>query len=154
MNLNFQRKKIIFLLNEITDHNYKKKCEEYEKLIFEISKKTNYEKLAYEKLGEIQFIVNNKKDLEKLWDKLFEDLKTDKKVWESSIFENLKIKKLSLIQQNMFDGAKLQKCEFPCRNKKCRSDQCYFYTEQTRSGDEGSTCFVCCARCSHRYKFG
>lgn len=153
MNLNVQRKKVVFLLDEITDHKHKKRCEEYEKLIFENSKNVEYEKLAYEKLGEIQFLINNKKELdERMWKQLFEDLKKNVGGWQSSIFEDLKTKKLNLIQQNMFDGAKLKKCEFPCRNKKCRSDQCYFYTEQTRKSDEGATLFIICLRCKTRTK--
>jgi len=39
---------------------------------------------------------------------------------------------------------------FTCR--KCKSNQCTYYQMQTRSSDEPMTTFVCCIKCSARWK--
>ena len=39
---------------------------------------------------------------------------------------------------------------FTCR--KCKSNQCTYYQMQTRSADEPMTTFVCCIKCSARWK--
>lgn len=39
---------------------------------------------------------------------------------------------------------------FTCR--KCKSNQCTYYQLQTRSADEGITTYICCIKCSARWK--
>ena len=137
-------------------------CLKFEAEVFKLSK-NNYKKYAYEKLGELEYIVKNtikKEELSKKLNKFLEYLDDReiygdflKDVWSSETFIVFKNKKTYAISQQLLDETKLEKCEFPCRNKKCKSDKCYFYTEQTRSADEGSTVFIICIKCNSRYKF-
>lgn len=39
---------------------------------------------------------------------------------------------------------------FTCR--KCKGNQCTFYTQQVRSADEGTTIFITCLKCGQRWK--
>lgn len=135
-------------------------CTKFEKKLFEEceNENDNYIKMSYEKLGELDFLVKNNPNegvLTKKLQLLLKDITPDDKdsLWLSSTYNELKVKKEYSISIQLFDDNKLVKCEFPCRNKKCRSDQCFFYTEQTRSADEPATCYVCCAKCGKRYKF-
>ena len=36
--------------------------------------------------------------------------------------------------------------------KKCKNDECYFWTVQTRSGDEAETKFFKCTKCEHTWR--
>lgn len=141
-------------------------CIKLENKIKSISK-NNYKEYAYEKIGELDYIIKitPKNDLSKKLNRFLDFLDDPGEVlepdqlkkyipwWSSDIFSDFKRKKEYSISQQLFDESALKPCEFPCRNKKCRSDKCYFYTEQTRSADEGATCFVICGRCLSRYKF-
>ena len=37
---------------------------------------------------------------------------------------------------------------------KCKKNECTFYTQQLRSGDEGETVFITCLNCGHKWKQG
>jgi len=36
--------------------------------------------------------------------------------------------------------------------KKCKNNECYFWTVQTRSGDEAETKFFKCTKCEHTWR--
>ena len=36
--------------------------------------------------------------------------------------------------------------------KKCKNNECYFWTVQTRSGDEAETKFFKCTKCDHTWR--
>ena len=36
--------------------------------------------------------------------------------------------------------------------KKCKNDKCYFWTVQTRAGDEAETKFFKCTKCGHTWR--
>lgn len=36
--------------------------------------------------------------------------------------------------------------------RKCKNDKCYFWTVQTRSGDESETKFFKCTKCEHTWR--
>jgi transcription factor S len=40
--------------------------------------------------------------------------------------------------------------DFPC--PKCKNPQSYFWTKQTRAGDEAETRFYKCAKCKHTWR--
>ena len=48
--------------------------------------------------------------------------------------------------------AKRQIIDKPCGRSGCNSKKQYFYTQQTRSADEGSTVFYECVSCGHKDK--
>lgn len=134
-------------------------CSKFEEEVFKLS--DNYKKYAYEKLGELEYIIKNttKPNQTKRLNRFLEYLNdpgediSNNKLWSSETYLYFKNRKAYGISFQLLDEVKLVKCEFPCRNKKCKSDQCYFYTEQTRSGDEGATCFIICEKCRSRYRF-
>ena len=39
-----------------------------------------------------------------------------------------------------------------CKDKKCKNDQAYFWTVQTRAGDEAETKFFKCTKCDHTWR--
>ena len=41
---------------------------------------------------------------------------------------------------------------FPKIAEKCKNDECYFWTVQTRSGDEAETKFFKCTKCEHTWR--
>lgn len=40
----------------------------------------------------------------------------------------------------------------PANCKKCKNDEAYFWTVQTRSGDEAETKFFKCTKCEHTWR--
>ena len=126
-----------------------------EKMIFDmckiISNKDNidiedvYNTYAYEKIGEI---MENPGKI----DQIKSDLANITTDWNSAIYEeyiNMEMKENS----NHVEGVKIEKGAFKCNNRKCGSDETYYYQTQTRSADEGSTTHVVCSKCGSRYTF-
>lgn len=145
-------------------------CSKFEAKIFKLGE-DSYKSYAYEKLGELEYILKTTpkhiqtKKLNRFLEYLDEPGEniSDKgkhslngnpiDLWKSETFLDFKNRKAYAISFQLSDETTLVKCEFPCRNKKCRSDQCYFYTEQTKKSDESATIFVCCTKCKKRFKF-
>ena len=104
-----------------------------------------YTKVAYEKIGEI---LENK---DKVND-IMKDLKDDTTGWNSIIYKPYMDDVLKENSEQV-EGVKVQKGAFRCKNRKCGSDETYYYQSQTRSADEGSTTHVVCSKCGNRYTF-
>jgi len=116
-----------------------------EEAVFEDTKNEEewvYKDILYEKIGQI------KENPEKA-DQIIND---GDYTWGSCIFEPYRNDEEFNLEE-LVNGIKVEKGEFKCRNKKCRSNGCYFFTSQTRSGDEGATVYVICTKCNTRYKF-
>lgn len=73
--------------------------------------------------------------------------------FDTSAFDTFKEAAMADIRART-EGVKIEKCDLPCKNPRCRSDKCYFDLAQTRSADEGMTAFVICTKCHARYKLG
>ena len=104
-----------------------------------------YTIFAYEKIGEI--VVNPAK-----LDDILKDMKIGNVMWDSSAFDERKVLEDRTITADV-EGIKMEKGEFKCKKSFCRSDECYYYQDQTRSMDEGATTYVVCTKCGGRYKF-
>ena len=104
-----------------------------------------YTKIAYEKIGEILENKDKYKDIIK-------DLEKDISGWDSIIYKPYRD---DILKENseQVEGIKVQKGAFKCKNRKCNSDETYYYQSQTRSSDEGSTTRVVCTKCGTRYAF-
>ena len=126
-----------------------------EKLIYDMCKNISnkdkmeigdvYNKLAYEKLGEI---IENPDKLESIK----KDLNEINIGWDSTVYEeyiNIESKENS----DHVEGIKVEKSAFKCNNRKCGSNETYYYQTQSRSADEGSTTHVVCSKCGSRYTF-
>ena len=129
-----------------------KDAKKYEKLIFEMCKriaaeegmtiKHVYERCSYEKVGQLLVADGSVSAIVK-------DIEQNIIGWDSSVydrFHELQGQEVS----DLIKGITLQKGEFPCRT--CGTKECYWWQEQTRSGDEGFTIFVWCSKCKKRYK--
>lgn len=136
---------------EISNEQLKK----IEKTVYETANDDDeYKKIAYEIVGEIHYIIKNHlSEKDEYVEKIISSIKENKRGWESHIYQKMKNKNMEEILASLQGEGKLEKCEFPCRNKKCRSDQCYIFCLQTRSGDEGFTNFLVCVKCGQRFKF-
>lgn len=106
-----------------------------------------YSREAYEKLG---CIFDAETSTEKK--KVFQDIKKCRLRWESCNYDDFR-RRRDIDNTQLTDGMKVEKGEFKCRKKDCKSNECYFYQVQTRSGDEGMTNYVVCTKCSSRFKF-
>lgn len=104
-----------------------------------------YAKFSYEKLGEFIKHPEQKKQI-------YQDIKNCVVSWDSSVYEKYRYREQKDTQTTA-SGIKAAKGELKCKNSKCRSDECYYYQDQTRSCDEGATTFVICSKCGSRYHF-
>ena len=125
-----------------------------------------YKGIAYEKVGQLLTHTNKKEEILTdgvLGDRVgipIYDLMCRDKVsvstvvsvsgWTNRIYfdyrENEKKDAMGI------EGAmKVMKGEFKCKVKTCRSDECYHFTMQTRSCDEGGTTYVICTKCRGMY---
>ena len=65
------------------------------------------------------------------------------------------ISKPSKKDERLFDTAAEDKITAPVTNidcPKCHNDQAYYWTRQTRAGDEGETKFHQCTECKHKWR--
>lgn len=125
-----------------------------------------YKGLAYEKLGEL-LLHPDKKDyiLKETIDKgvcnspVYNLINKDKLEastvinvigWNGYVYLDYRDSE----KKDMMGGEsamKVKKGEFKCKVKTCRSDECYHFTMQTRSCDEGGTTYVVCTKCRGMY---
>ena len=113
----------------------------------DVSIESIYKKMAYEKTGQL---LNAKNRMER--EKILLDIRGTKFGWDSVVYINYK-QRLAKDASQLAAGIKVEKGEFPCKNKKCRSMECYYYQQQDRSSDEGFSVYVVCTKCGGRYKF-
>jgi len=106
-----------------------------------------YKKYSYEKIGEL-FFVETDKDVEQILQGIGNLVIS----WDSHVYTELR-KRRELENSQLTQGIKVEKGEFPCRNRDCKSKECYFYLSQDRSADEAMTVNVTCTKCGTRYKF-
>lgn len=105
-----------------------------------------YPKIAYEKVGQL-ILCEDREGREKI----LADIKDNVSGFDTQPYEVIRQKQkddCSFTAQ----GPKVEEGEFPCRNPKCRSKRCYWYTLQTRGNDEPATIFVTCIKCKTRYR--
>jgi DNA-directed RNA polymerase subunit M/transcription elongation factor TFIIS len=102
-----------------------------------------YKKIAYEKVAETIMHVERINDILK-------DIENNITGWGSCIYLNFREnEKRDTTDQT--ESMKVSKGEFRCKIKTCRSDECYHFTIQTRSCDEGGTTYVVCSKCRGMY---
>ena len=85
-----------------------------------------YPRIAYEKVGQL-ILCEDRLEREKILD----DIKNHYTGFQSSVndvFRQKQKKECSFTAK----GPKVEKGEFPCRNPKCRSKECFWYPLQTR----------------------
>lgn len=129
---------------------------EIEKIIFNqySAREKEYKKSIYETMGILDYILkNHSTEKEEYMEKLIKSILQKEIGWNSMVYQKIKIKNRDEILSCLHQESKLQKCEYKCRNPKCKSDQCYIFSLQTRSGDEGMSSFQICMRCNTRSKF-
>lgn len=154
---NSERKAIV---NALQRNLKQKSAENYEKQIYRMCKRVIkddpdgntsidmlYAKIAYEKVGQL-ILCEDRSEREKI----LADIKNQCIGFESSVNDDFRRKQKKECSFTA-KGPKVEKGEFPCRNSKCRSKECFFYTLQTRSLDEPASIFVTCIKCKTRYKF-
>jgi len=134
------RQLVVRFLKDVVDEP-----DQYEELIFKKSTDDTYFSYVYEKIGEL-------KEAPELKERILNDIETYKRGWDSCLYDKYRTNQTREISK-IVEGIKVEKGEFPCRNKNCRSKECYFYEQQTRSADEPATVFVVCTKCNTRYKF-
>lgn len=148
-----KRKAVTNLLKQKYKPSFAKK---YEKDIFDMCQRlsTDYEegieeiyaKFAYEKVGQFLAAAFYK-------EAIVEDIKNDVLNWDASVYAELR-DKVTHENDLLTEEIKVEKGEFPCRNRDCKSQECYTYQMNSRSLDEGAITHVVCTKCGHRYKFG
>lgn len=122
-----------------------------------------YKTLSYEKVGQIITYPNKKDNILKNTSSFFSpvyDVLCSDKVGAGAIVSVLEWNGCSYadFRENekkdtigQADVMKVQKGEFKCKVKTCRSDECYHFTMQTRGCDEGGTTYVVCTKCRGMY---
>ena len=126
-------------------------AKEYEKNIFNLVKNTNdivtqdnYKESAYEKVGQLMCVKNEKEEND-----IIEDIKNNKIGFESCIYKNYKEKHESMIDKSQ-ERPKAVKGIYKCKQKGCGSDEFYIWSEQKRSADEGMSQMRMCKLCGKR----
>jgi len=114
----------------------------------EMSVEELYPNVAYEKVGHL-LICQDRLEREQI----LADIKNGDIGFDSHPYEVFRQKQKDVCSFTA-QGPKVEKGEFPCRNPKCKSKECFFYQVQTRGLDEPATTFVTCTKCKTRYKFG
>lgn len=132
--------------SEMYENNIYQMCknlsEDYVESVDEI-----YRKYAYEKVGELLSISEETKI-----QSICEDLSNGVLDWDSCVYAEYR-EKLEKENTQIAQGIKVEKGEFTCKNRNCRSKECYYYQSQDRSSDEGMTTHVICTKCGTRFKF-
>jgi DNA-directed RNA polymerase subunit M/transcription elongation factor TFIIS len=102
-----------------------------------------YKEIVYEKLAELLSYPERKDDILK-------DVINNNRKWNSCIYLNFRENERR-DTTDQTESMKVSKGEFKCKVKTCRSDECYNFTMQTRSCDEGGTTYVVCSKCRGMY---
>ena len=101
---------------------------------------------GYEKIGQLMGAGGrNERSL------IVKDIKNKTLGWDSCFYDEYR-KQLALNISDMAAGVKIEKGEFDCHNKDCKSKECYFYTSQTCSADEAATLYIVCTKCNSRFR--
>jgi DNA-directed RNA polymerase subunit M/transcription elongation factor TFIIS len=147
------RKAVVEILKERVTP---KLAESFEKNIFDmcqrLSKEYNepvidfYNKYAYEKTGHI-IHSTNKEEL----DEISQDIENDTIDWDSAPYKEFR-KRLEEISDAKTQKPVTEPSAYKCKSKDCGSRQCIQTQIQTRGGDEATTTFVTCMKCSRRYR--
>lgn len=117
----------------------KKLCKEYDQSLEEV-----YPKYAYQKVGLLAQTENV--------EEVVNDISRGSLGWESSSYNPIR-EKIKKANEDYTVGVKIEKGEFACRNRDCRSKECYYWSQQDRSSDEGQSTYVMCTKCGTRYRF-
>lgn len=146
-----QRKSVVASLTP----TFKKKAKTYENAIYSMCQAVSeeygdevtdtYSKYAFEKVGHL---LANPDDTSSIID----DIEGCTLTWNSFVYADFREKE-DRDTTDQAAGMKVEKGEFKCRNVWCRSDECFYYQDQTRSADEGATTYVVCTKCGNRYAF-
>ena len=72
-------------------------------------------------------------------------------IWTSSHFRALEKNRNQLCKEVVNDEEEIEEGEFTCKNKKCQSKRCRFWTEQNRSADEGESLHIVCSICYTKF---
>jgi DNA-directed RNA polymerase subunit M/transcription elongation factor TFIIS len=101
-----------------------------------------YEKLAFERLGEIKMFSTSEEAMEYL-------RKEKETLWESSIYSSYKHKEMARRYFQTLSSTQGNKSGIKCRA--CKKENVSFYIWQNRSADEGSTTFYTCMSCGNKW---
>ena len=142
------RKKIVKVLK--TQGLTKEDALLLEKLVYKLAKaqtdssaEQNYAKIAYEKIGQVQFVE---------FSKIVSDLKKGKDGWDSYVFKPYQETLSHTRDVIATTDTGIKEGEFQC--SRCKSRKIKSTQLQTRKADEGFTTFLQCTKCSKRWKMG
>jgi len=105
---------------------------------------TVYRAHAYEKVGEILVCADRSAR-----EKVLADIRKGVVGRDSASYADLR-EKTELEAKLFAEGVKVKRGDFEC--KRCKSKECYYYQQQTRSADEGLTTYVFCTKCDYKGK--
>lgn len=117
----------------------------YEKLIQNMCLKynLNYEKEAYEKVGQLMYADKSQRTL------IQKDINEGNIGSKSCFFKQYKDKK-EIENERVINPPDVKEGSFKC--SRCKSQKTWFYQLQTRSADEPMTNFITCSNCGKHWK--
>lgn len=150
-----QRSRVVNFLEKCPLSLKRSDVKEFEEKIYEMCKalceqfadgiSAIYSKFAFEKIGHLIKFPEKREDI-------IHDMDNKILEWNSVVFAELRDRE-EKDAEDQVKGMKMAKGEFKCKNPRCKSDECFYYQEQTRSSDEGFCTRVVCPKCGHRYSF-
>lgn len=103
-----------------------------------------YSAIATQRVGELLTFPEKKKDI-------LVDMQKDKTIgWNSIVFQSYKEAEKQATRDKII-GVKIKKGDFKCRSKTCGSNECFYYSMQTRGCDEPATVYIICSKCGDRF---
>jgi DNA-directed RNA polymerase subunit M/transcription elongation factor TFIIS len=158
------------VVTSLTKHFPKDKATRYEKAMFgivtasmseddgatDLDDEINmelYASIAYERIAQL---INAKNETDRLiivvdMQRQASEGPYDAVSWSSTVYDDYKDKYESTLNRSQ-QRPKPVKGAYICKDPKCKSDEFYMWSSQTRGGDEGMTNFRQCARCGKRNK--